>query len=111
MFLRQFFFLLLMTYIGLCSDPEINSETEYHEIVKGHISSPAYGYTNVYIKYSKKNRKVKTNEGKSNDVKGKLRYFILSGGPYQTEPWRNVKLPNPLMLNERFRNPKFISRH
>merc|ERR1712106_86045 len=32
-------------------------------------------------------------------------------GQYQTDSWRNVKLPMPIVLNERFRNPKFISRH
>ena len=108
--LQQLFFLLLMPYIGLFSDPEIKSDKEYHEIVKRHISSPAYGYTNVYVKYAKKNRNVKKHEGKPDDVKNKLRDFVPSGGPYRIEPWRNVKIPNPLMLNERFRNPKFISR-
>ena len=111
MFLLQLFFLLLMPYIGLFSDHEINSDKEYHEIVKKHISSPAYGYTNVYVKYAKKNRNVKKHEGNPDHVKNKLRDFVPSGGPYLIEPWRNVKIPNPLMLNERFRNPKFISRH
>merc|ERR1711892_550920 len=32
-------------------------------------------------------------------------------GKYQTDSWRNVKLPMPIVLNERFRNPKFISKH
>merc|ERR1711892_857529 len=32
-------------------------------------------------------------------------------GQYQTDSWRNVKLPMPIVLNERFRNPKFISKH
>merc|ERR1711892_68079 len=32
-------------------------------------------------------------------------------GRYQTDSWRNVKLPMPIVLNERFRNPKFISKN
>ena len=46
-----------MTYIGLFSDPDINSDKESYKIVKRDISSPAYGYTHVYVNYSKKNRK------------------------------------------------------
>ena len=30
---------------------------------------------------------------------------------FHNEPWRNVKIPMPLLLNERIRNPKFISRY
>ena len=33
-----------------------------------------------------------------------------SAGQFQSEPWRNVKIPMPLLLNERIQNPKFISR-
>merc|ERR1712106_280989 len=66
----------------------------------------AYGYTNVYIKYAKKDKNVRKRFRK----KKKVIKFIPSGGPYRTDSWRNVRIPNPLMLNERFRNPKFISK-
>merc|ERR1712106_655002 len=42
--------------------------------------------------------------------KKKVHKFIPFGGPYRTDSWRNIRIPNPLMLNERFRNPKFISK-
>ena len=76
MFLLQLFPLLLIPYIGLFSDPEINSDKEYHEIVKRHISSPAYGYTNVHVKYAKKNINVKKHEGKPDDVKTDIETYL-----------------------------------
>merc|ERR1712038_1598926 len=30
---------------------------------------------------------------------------------YQEDLWQNVYIPRPLLLNERIRNPKFISKH
>ena len=30
---------------------------------------------------------------------------------YQRKPWQNFQIPRPLLLNERIRNPKFISKH
>ena len=72
MFLLQLLFLLLMKYIGLFSDPKINSDKENHEIVKRHISSPASGYINVFLKYAKKNINVKKHEGKQDHVKPNL---------------------------------------
>ena len=33
-----------------------------------------------------------------------------SSDQFRKEPWRNMKIPMALLLNERIRNPKFISR-
>merc|ERR1711892_1126226 len=52
--------------------------------------------------------------GRSMKLKSEKFNSILDrypSGQYQTHSWRNVKLPMPIVLNERFRNPKFISKH
>jgi len=61
----------------------------------------------VYFKI-KKARKLQNNEVKEEIAKEDS---LPAGGPYRIEPWRNIKIPFPLMLNERFKNPKFRSRN
>ena len=105
-FLQLFFLLMMGNVVLLSSLPkEKLIQKQNTAIVKRHASTQAYGYTNVYIKYAKKDKKVRKRFRKK-----KVNKFIPSGGPYRTDSWRNVRIPNPLMLNERFRNPKFISR-
>ena len=69
-------------------------------------ASTAFGYTNFNIKLKKDMglKKKPRKETTSLDTS-------FSGGPYRVVPWRNVNIPLPLLLNERIRNPKFISRH
>ena len=80
MFLLQLFFLLLKTSICLFSDTEIYNGKENHEIVKRHVSSPAYGYTNVYIEYAKKNIKVRKHEGKPDVYKYEIKTLFHQVG-------------------------------
>jgi len=91
-----------MAEVAIFSQDLLQKETS--GIVRRHVSSPVYGYSNVYVRYTKKGGQ-KINISKKNaGAKNK-------GGPYRIEPWRKVKIPNPMILNERFRNPKFISKY
>ena len=101
MFLITMFMMFLFTVvITKCDGNDVH--ISMHKRVD---ASTAFGYTNFKIKLKKLNS-VKESE-KDNIVLD----TSLSGGPYRNEPWRNVKIPMPLILNERFRNPKFISSH
>merc|ERR1712106_183695 len=46
---------------------------------------------------------------KSEDINSILDNTLRGNDP--NDSWRNVKVPMPIVLNERFRNPKFISKH
>ena len=75
--------------------------------VKREDANNAFGYTNFNIKLKDKIKRPKNKVLEENIISDKL----LKGGPYQIQPWRDIKIPMPLILNERIRNPKFISKN
>merc|ERR1712106_1245066 len=87
-----------------CSD---NVQLNKNRKCKIQDASAAFGYTNFKIKLKQKNKRLKDNSRQQNAISD----VPVSGGPYRSEPWREVKIPMPLLLNERIRNPKFISRN
>ena len=77
------------------------------QIVKREDATDVFGYTNFHLKLE---------DAKDKSINSVLENNIISdkpkhGGPYQIQPWRNIKIPMPLILNERIRNPKFISKN
>ena len=106
MFTIRLVFLLVMVVDDAIFSQDI-LERAYSGIVRRHVSSPIYGYSNVYVRYIKKDEHKQNILKKNKDAK----MAFKKGGPYRYEPWRKVKIPNPMILNERFRNPKFVSRH
>merc|ERR1712106_1022268 len=87
-----------------CSD---NVQLNKNRKCKIQDASAAFGYTNFKIKLKQKNKRLEDNSRQQNTIS----YVSVSGGPYRSEPWREVKIPMPLLLNERIRNPKFISKN
>merc|ERR1719483_2033941 len=87
-----------------CSE---NVELNKNRKCKIQDATSAFGYTNFKIKLKKKNKRLKDNSRQHNAISD----VSVSGGPYRSEPWREVNIPMPLLLNERIRNPKFISKN
>merc|ERR1711892_190924 len=87
-----------------CSE---NVELNKNRQCKIQDATSASGYTNFKIRLRKKNKRIKDISRQHNAVSD----VSVSGGPYRSEPWREVNIPMPLLLNERIRNPKFISKN
>ena len=96
-------FIFLVLYLT-----EVHCVYKYtSHIVKREDATDAFGYTNFHIKLKDTKDKSINSVLENNIISDKP----IQGGPYQIQPWRNIKIPMPLILNERIRNPKFISKN
>ena len=95
--IMAYFFTIEATVI--CNECDISS-------VKREDNSASFGFTSVIIRSKKKIKQIQL-EQESKEVN----IIPDKQSSFYNEPWRNVKIPMPLLLNERIRNPKFISRN
>ena len=66
------------------------------------------GYTNFYIRSQIRALDKKILEEEKNEIVDEI---VVTRKPSRlAQPWRRVNIPQPLLLNDRFRNPKFISK-
>merc|ERR1712083_329178 len=102
-FFQMFSFIFFVLYLTgiLC----VNKHAS--QIVKREDATGAFGFTNFHIKLKDKKDRSINNVLKQNSISD----VPIQGGPYQIQPWRKIKIPMPLILNERIRNPKFISKN
>ena len=74
--------------------------------VKREDTSATFGFTNVKMKLKNTKKQIQPVQ-----EPGQVNIIPDKQSSFHKEPWRNVKIPMPLLLNERIRNPKFISRY
>merc|ERR1711892_794037 len=97
MWLSRFILILPMFYVLAYCEKCVNCEN---------VSEKKFRSISKDDTLIKNDRSMKLKSEKLNSILDKY-----PSGRYQTDSWRNVKLPMPIVLNERFRNPKFISKN